>query len=427
MKEKLTHNLGLKIASLLLASVLWFLVVQINDPKDTVTFSNIPVTFINTELLEAEGKVYEVLDNTDTVRVTVTGPRSVVKETLRSSDIVAEADISKLTDINTIAITYYCENVSSDSIEIKGNHDDLVRLTIEDKSSRWIRLESETIGEVADGYMINSVTLDQTNIEISGPESAVSEVDHAGVEIDVTGYSTSLSANVDIQLYDAEDNLLTLDNVKKNVDSAHMTVEVLATKEVPVEIAYMGEPEDGYMATGVVESSMDTVTIAGSVSNLATVSAISVPEEAMNITGQTEDLVNIINLKEYLPTNIKFADKTWNGKITATVYIEPIETLDMSIPMEHITVNNVPDGLEAEITTSDDTVEITAQGLAADVDTLSESTLRGVVDLATYMEERELEELEAGTYTVPITFSLPESVSLTDEVTVHVRLTKSEE
>ena len=49
MKKLLTRNLGLKLASLLLAFVLWFLVAQIYDPKDTVTFNNIQVRLINTE------------------------------------------------------------------------------------------------------------------------------------------------------------------------------------------------------------------------------------------------------------------------------------------------------------------------------------------------------------------------------------------
>ena len=35
MKKLLTRNLGLKLASLVLAFVLWFLVAQIYDPKDT--------------------------------------------------------------------------------------------------------------------------------------------------------------------------------------------------------------------------------------------------------------------------------------------------------------------------------------------------------------------------------------------------------
>ena len=213
MKKLLTRNLGLKLASLLLAFVLWFLVAQIYDPKDTVTFNNIQVRLINTELLDEEGKVYEVLDNSNLVRVTVTGPQSIVKSELRRSDIVAEADMSKLTDINTIAITYYCENISNDSVEIKGNHDS-VRLNVEDKTSKWIKLESNTIGDVASGYMIGNVTLDQTNIEVTGPKSAISQVDHAGVDINVTDSTTSLSANVDIKLYDADDNELVLESVR---------------------------------------------------------------------------------------------------------------------------------------------------------------------------------------------------------------------
>lgn len=421
MKKALTRNLGLKLASLVLAFVLWFLVAQIYDPKDTVTFNNIQVRLINTDLLDEEGKVYEVLDNSNLVRVTVTGPQSIVKSELRRSDIVAEADMSKLTDINTIAITYYCENVSNDSVEIKGNHDS-VRLSVEDKTSKWIKLESNTIGEVASGYMIGNVTLDQTNIEVTGPKSAISQVDHAGVDINVTDSSSSLSANVDIKLYDADDNELTLETVKKNVNSAHMTVEVLATKEVPVEIEYMGVPEDGYMATGEVESSVPTVRIAGTASALAGISAITVPEDRMNITGQSGDLVDIINLKEYLPSNVRLADKSFDGKITATVYIEPIDTKDLTIPADNISITGVPDDMEAEITSTAEEYNITVSGLSRDVSILRDSTVTGVLDLNQWMEDNGLEELTPGNYTIPVTFNLSEDITVDTDVNIHIRL-----
>lgn len=421
MKKKLTHNLGLKLASLVLAFVLWFLVAQIYDPKDTVTFNNIQVRLINTELLDEEGKVYEVLDNSNLVRVTVTGPQSIVKSELRRSDIVAEADMSKLTDINTIAITYYCENVSNDSVEIKGNHDS-VRLNVEDKTSKWIKLESNTIGEVASGYMIGNVTLDQTNIEVTGPKSAISQVDHAGVDINVTDSTSSLSANVDIKLYDADDNELTLESVKKNVNSAHMTVEVLATKEVPVEIEYMGVPEDGYMATGEVESSVPTVRIAGTASALVGISAITVPEERMNITGQSGDLVDIINLKEYLPSNVRLANKSFDGKITATVYIEPIDTKDLTIPADNISITGVPDGMEAEVTSTAEEYNITVSGLTRDVSILRDSSVTGVLDLNQWMEDNGLEELTPGNYTIPVTFNLSEDITVDTDVNIHIRL-----
>lgn len=421
MKKALTRNLGLKLASLVLAFVLWFLVAQIYDPKDTVTFNNIQVRLINTELLDEEGKVYEVLDNSNLVRVTVTGPQSIVKSELRRSDIVAEADMSKLTDINTIAITYYCENVSNDSVEIKGNHDS-VRLNVEDKTSKWIKLESNTIGEVASGYLIGNVTLDQTNIEVTGPKSAISQVDHAGVDINVTDSTSSLSANVDIKLYDADDNELTLESVKKNVNSAHMTVEVLATKEVPVEIEYMGVPEDGYMATGEVESSVPTVRIAGTASALVGISAITVPEERMNITGQSSDLVDIINLKEYLPSNVRLANKSFDGKITATVYIEPIDTKDLTIPADNISITGVPDGMEAEVTSTAEEYNITVSGLTRDVSILRDSSVTGVLDLNRWMEDNGLEELTPGNYTIPVTFNLSEDITVDTDVNIHIRL-----
>lgn len=421
MKKLLTRNLGLKLASLLLAFVLWFLVAQIYDPKDTVTFNNIQVRLINTELLDEEGKVYEVLDNSNLVRVTVTGPQSIVKSELRRSDIVAEADMSKLTDINTIAITYYCENISNDSVEIKGNHDS-VRLNVEDKTSKWIKLESNTIGDVASGYMIGNVTLDQTNIEVTGPKSAISQVDHAGVDINVTDSTSSLSANVDIKLYDGDDNELTLESVKKNVDSAHMTVEVLATKEVPVEIEYMGVPEDGYMATGEVESSVPTVRIAGTVSTLAGISAITVPEDRMNITGQTDNLVDIINLKEYLPSNVRLADKSFDGKITATVYIEPIVSKDLTVAAENISVTGVPDGMEAEITSTAEEYNITVSGLSRDVSILRDSSVTGILNLTQWMEDNGVEELTPGTYTIPVTFNLAEDITVAPDINIHIRL-----
>ncbi len=421
MKKSLTRNLGLKLASLLLAFVLWFLVAQIYDPKDTVTFNNIQVRLINTELLDEEGKVYEVLDNSNLVRVTVTGPQSIVKSELRRSDIVAEADMSKLTDINTITITYYCENISNDSVEIKGNHDS-VRLNVEDKTSKWIKLESNTIGNVASGYMIGNVSLDQTNIEVTGPKSAISQVDHAGVDINVTDSTTSLSANVDIKLYDADDNELTLESVKKNVDSAYMTVEVLATKEVPVEIEYMGVPEDGYMATGEVESSVPTVRIAGTVSTLAGISAITVPEDRMNITGQTDNLADIINLKEYLPANVRLADKSFDGKITATVYIEPIVSKDLTVAAENISVTGVPDGMEAEITSTAEEYNITVSGLSRDVSILRDSSVTGILNLTQWMEDNGVEELTPGTYTIPVTFNLAEDITVVPDINIHIRL-----
>ena len=41
MKERVSHNFGLKVLSLALAAVLWIVVINSQDPVETVTFENI--------------------------------------------------------------------------------------------------------------------------------------------------------------------------------------------------------------------------------------------------------------------------------------------------------------------------------------------------------------------------------------------------
>ncbi len=416
MKKRLTHNLGLKLASLVLAFILWFLVVTINNPKDTTYFSNIRVNLINTELLDKEGKVYEVLDNTDVVRVTVEAPRSIIAQ-LRPSDIVAEADVSKLTDINTIAISYYVQN--AETVSIEGNHD-VVRLSVEDKKSKWVKLTSSVIGEVAEGYMIANAAPDQTMIEITGPKSVVERVNYAKVEIDVSGATTDLSANVEIKLYDKEDNAVEQDNLIKNVDYAHMSVYVLATKSVPIELNAMGMPAEGFMETGVVECSPATVEIAGIPSVLANVNKISIPQEELNITGAVDSVSSIINIKEYLPDNVRLADGSFNGRIVAMVYIEPKAEKTLNIAKGNIGIINVPQEFTADLPEDIEAYTLEVEGLTAVIDPLRQAAVSGVIDVAAWMEEQEITDLEDGVYSMPITFNLTEDVIIKNQVTAQI-------
>lgn len=416
MRKRIFQNWALKLASLVLAAILWFVVVTVNDPMDVRTYYNVPVRLTNTDLLNKENKVYEVLDNTDVVNVTVRAPKSVFSQ-LRTSDIVAEADMSKLTDINTIGISFSVQNVGTiESIE--GNHD-VVRLSVEEKRSKWVKLVYKTIGEVADGYIVAGTSSDQTLIEVTGPKSVVDRINYAGVEIDVSGATNNLSANVDISLYDEEDNLIDQDNIKTNVNFVHMTVDVLATKEVPVEVNYMGIPANGYMVTGAVQSDPATVRIAGTPYALSNISKISIPEDRLNITAESSNKTDVINLREFLPDNIKFADSGFNGKVTVTVYIEPKVEKTLDIPADNVKVINVPQGMEVQFPEDKTHYTMQVSGLNASIEPLRENLMNGTVDVAAWMEEQDITELTPGVYILPVEFNLPEDVT-GDEITVQL-------
>lgn len=422
MKKKLTHNLGLKLLSLALAFVLWFLVIQIENPKDTTTFTNIPVKLINTELLDEQNKVYEVINNTDTLRrVTVKAARSITDQ-LRAEDIVAEADVSRITDINTVAINFYVQNAAVDSIE--GSHD-LVRLNVEEKLSRWVGLTYNTVGEVAENYIIAGVTPDQNRILVTGPESVVEKISYAKTEIGVAGATTDQSASVAVELYDAQNNLVEHPMLVKNVNYVHMKVEVLATKEVPVEFDVMGVPAEGYMATGVVESTVSRIRIAGRTSALNAVNKISIPAEKLNITGADEDMVVAINLKEYLPDGIRLAESGSNS-ISARVYIEPIVEKRLEVPTTSIEIANLPQGYTANIPDDDVYYALEVMGLAKLIDPLRPAALGGIVDIAAWMTEQEIDELQSGIYEIPVSFNLSKDITVVTTVTARVVILKQE-
>ena len=75
-------NLGIKIVSVLLAMIIWMIIINIDDPYKTRTFS-VNVETINESALQSVNKVYEVIDG-NTANVKVRGKKSVVSGSVQS-------------------------------------------------------------------------------------------------------------------------------------------------------------------------------------------------------------------------------------------------------------------------------------------------------------------------------------------------------
>lgn len=63
MIKKLKNNFGLKLLAFLFAFMLWLIVVNIDDPVMTKTFTNIPVTVEHSEILTEQNKTYQIVDD----------------------------------------------------------------------------------------------------------------------------------------------------------------------------------------------------------------------------------------------------------------------------------------------------------------------------------------------------------------------------
>ena len=145
MKKAITNNLGLKILSIMFSIGLWLAVVNISDPEITTSFSGISVEIMNTDLVTREGKVYSVLDGTDTVSVEVTGKRSLI-DTINKDDIHAVADLNDLSFMNTVSIKASSSKYSS-QIKVKCATENL-KLDIEDVKAKFAEAQANYYKEV---------------------------------------------------------------------------------------------------------------------------------------------------------------------------------------------------------------------------------------------------------------------------------------
>lgn len=415
----------LKLVSLLLAFGLWFVVVSTDDPVAEKRFQNVKVMLVNTNLLTDNDQIYEILDNTDVLRtVTFDAPLSVRRE-IQASDIIAEADLTNLTVTNTVEIKFSCPKYSDQVQNISGNIE-YVRLNIEDRASKWINIYSNVVGEMAESYIVGNISMDQNRLLVQGPASAIEQISRAEVDVDVTGISRNSTTSSGIRLVDQDGNEVTRASVVKNLDTVVVKVEVWNTKEVPVIYEYTGTPAENYLAIGVMETSVETVKIAGPSQTLNSITELRVDPADLDITDAAADYEKTLHLKDYLPTGISFAEEDFDDTATVVVKIEEIVERRIALQTENLQVINVPEGITWEINGST-TSPLIVRGLEAYVTLLQPATLQGIVDVGAWMEDTNMTELPEGIYSLPVTVSLLEQQELVSTPAVTLSFTLQEE
>lgn len=423
MKNKLTRNWGLKIASFLSAALLWLVVTNINDPIVSYRVADVPVTIRNANLITDRGQVYEVLDGTDTIdTVTVSAPRSII-DSLDKSNIVAVADINDLTSVDTVPIKLSTNKYNDKLDSIRGNIDN-VRLSIEEKQTRSLQIKPVTTGEVREGYKVGDTTTDQNLVQISGPKSVISQVAKAQAEVDISGFTNNIiGADSTIRFYDNDGKEIVTTNIEKSISKVRINVEILELKALPVVCEVTGTPAEGYQYTGEVEFSKGSVMVAAKSQILEHVEAINIPEGVLDVADASEDVTVLVDLNEYLPDGIEIAENNFVGRINVTAKIEAERERAVRIPVGRIVFEGLPERYQAVITEPANECSITLTGLQSALNEVTAEDVTASVDLEAWMAQEEMEELTEGSYWVPVNATVADSrlkQSGVTEVRVHI-------
>ena len=420
MKKKIMNNLDLKILAVI--------VVNIDDPVKTVQFSGVEVQILNAEELESQGKVYEILDGTGEITVTVKGRRSIVED-IAKENITATADMKDLTTMDTLSIEVTSNKYANEIDDIKSDQEN-VRLSIEDLKKIQKVIEIEVSGEPDDGYILGALTSNLNQIYLEGPESLINKISYARAQIDVDGVKANVSSSVPIKLYDALGKEISDERITMNINTVSVNQEILMTKEVPVEYRVGGEPADGYALTGVIESDVETVLIAGRKSVLDEINSIVVPESILNVEGLQSNLEVRIKLHDYLPGNVIFAEDNMNGFTKINVEVKKETFVTISFNKSDVKVENLPEGYKAEVLAdgnylTNQETNLKVYGLASVLDEYDEENAVPRVDIAAYMLQNSLSELSPGIYTISPDFGLPEGAYIKDNFKIQVRISQT--
>ncbi len=407
MKNRITRNWGLKLVSFLFAVVLWVIVTNINDPVIPWRVSDVPVTIRNMELITERGQICEVLDGTDMIdSVVIYAPRSII-DSLSESNVVAIADVNDLTSLDTVPIKLSTNKYNDKLESIKGNID-TVKLNIENKQIRSFPLKANVTGEVREGFMVGDVSTEQNLLRVSGPESVVSRITKAQAEVDVSGFTSNIGTDADIRLYDADGVEVSSPNLERSMTKVRVNVEILEKKTVAINYITSGLPADGYRVTGEIESTRNSVVIAGRSKVVQGVNAISIPEGVIDVTGAREDVTALIDIKEFLPEGTVLAEEEFTGMVNVTVHVGQEIRRTVSRPVEDVRMVGIPAGFEAEITEPEDICSVALTGLEEDFAEINLDSLEIQVNFAAWISDEEITEPESGYYRIPLSINLPE-------------------
>ncbi|MCD8180223.1 MAG: hypothetical protein LUF26_01905 [Firmicutes bacterium] len=372
--------------SVLLAVIVWFMVIYVNDPDITTTISNLNVKFIGEVSLRENQLVLTGRDSIPNLSVTVTGKRSDLISFM--DDIYVQVNVRDISEAGEYELT---GTISIPTTRITVEKEDYadIPITVEPLVTKEIEVTVKQTGTLKN-KVVKSV-LTTPAVVITGAESEINTVGGAIAPIDISELETDGTEKVNYLLTDSAGELIS-DN--ETIETARSFVEVTNTiydeKTVTVEPMLTAELEQDYILhtdkTVVTPSSITVGVTADNTDETVIARIDSISDGAEEYT--VEEASGM-----YIPEESKTV------KIKTDVGKRVVKELELNVEAE-----NVGEGLTAYIFDT-----LTAKVWGEDGQ-LSADSVKATVDAS---------GLTAGTYTLPVKIE-GENVGFDGEYTVDV-------
>jgi YbbR domain-containing protein len=409
LKKLFEKDLYWKALSVVLATFLWFVVMNVINPTETKNFVT-EVELTNLQALSDEG--YTVLNAEEIsnlkIDIKIKGTRPALDDLRKNntvSNITAVVDLSsvsvhpdstmpqnfavKVTPKLTESFVYTYDIVSYSPSSINVTVDKLV------SSNR--NLSVKTTGKPALNFVADDPECDVTTVRVKGPSTMVGDISSVQAVVDVTGKNANVSQSAEVVVLDSEGKQLS----GFEVEPSYVSVNVNIRKEGTVKI---NQPQtEGSLPDGLELDSIDwypkSVDVKGKASAVERTSSVNLPViDLSSVSSSATYTYSVKKLLEDTGLTSDVSNVTVSVKVSAQD--DDGELVPVVIKSSEVNMTSADQKLKYKL----ENVEVVLNGNSEEMEAITVESLNPTVNVA---------GLSKGKHKVTVNLTLPQGVIAT--------------
>lgn len=337
-----TNDIFLRIYAIILAILIWFIISVTLYPTITRTINNVTVApIITTGTVAEDFGLSPVNIDKEEVSVRIMGKRVDIGD-LSSEDLEAKLIVdSSVNKPGEYELEVEIVSKNKKKFEVKNISPSKIKVQFDSivEKDFPVYIEAPNIS-VADGYLMEPISANPTNIKVKGPKSEVEKITKVVARTDEkqTLSETLSIKDTDIILYNG-DTILSKDNFEFSTNKIELTVPILMQKTLPFKLEIQNAPTNFNLSSLDYTLSNSEIDIAAPVSSLKDLGEIhlgylNLSSVDINSTfSYNVDLPsNYKNLSGFNSVDVKF---NWNNYASKTISIDKSKIFVINAPSKY--------------------------------------------------------------------------------------------
>lgn len=345
LQELICKDFGWKLLSIAIATILWFMVINIDQPVDTRGYSR-PLIIENIETLSSRGLTLGNLEELQNTKITVKvkAQRTALDRLNQNPEwITASIDLSELSyavngDIVSLPVSVSVQGGNTYGISSKSPA--VVEVSVETMASKELPVDVQLNGFLEDGTYLSEPLLSTDTVTVTGPASAVNRVTSVRANIDADTIKENPEIRTTLTCYDSIGQVVK--GVYTSVDEIIVSYALHDMKQVPIQVDIVGTPAGGYQV-GDISCRPQYAAVTGSAEDLENI--VFLQMDSIDVSGRSSSITETFYLADYLPEGISLLAED-NGIIQVTVEISAQSQKTLTLPSSELSILGQEDGKE---------------------------------------------------------------------------------